>query len=207
MSHTKGRLRLLPAPRHLRCHLHIPFLCSAFVCKKRPVSIRKSRARPILVEAPMKFTDLLSDAHIVVADAPADKTAAIALLVNTLHDRGMLVRPQDALSLVLEREAEYPTGIGCGVAIPHANTWATEEPFVALGIFRSGLDFGAPDGQAATVLVLLLTATGMTSTHLKLLARISRLAKHGLAERVAGLSESAAILHALENCEHDFLDI
>jgi hypothetical protein len=57
------------------------------------------------------------------------------------------------------------------------------------------------------VLVLLLTATGMTSTHLKLLARISRLAKHGLAERVAGLADGPAILHALENCEHDFLDI
>ncbi len=155
----------------------------------------------------MKFKDLLSDAHIVMAAAPADKTAAIGLMVTALHERGVLLRPQEALNLVLEREAEYPTGIGCGVAIPHANTWITDEPVVALGIFPGGLDFGAPDGVPATVLVLLLTANGMTSTHLKLLARISRLAKHGLAERLASLTDTAQILHAVENCEHDFLDI
>ncbi|MCA9784043.1 MAG: PTS sugar transporter subunit IIA [Calditrichaeota bacterium] len=155
----------------------------------------------------MKFTDLLSDAQIVVADAPAEKTAAIRLLIETLHERGVLERPADALSMVLEREAEYPTGIGCGVAIPHGNTWPVDEPIVAIGLFRPGLDFGAPDGQAASVLVLLLTATGMTSMHLKLLARISRLAKHGLAERLESLATAEEILHAVENCEHDFLDI
>ncbi|MDP2360686.1 MAG: PTS sugar transporter subunit IIA [bacterium] len=154
----------------------------------------------------MKFSQLLRPEHVLVGAKAADASHAIRQLVQLLAATGALKEPERALPLVLEREREYATGIGAGVAIPHCNCLLLPEGLVAAGLFDNGVDFGAPDGPARLVL-LLLSPPGNSGGHLKLLARISRLARHGLCQRLAEQATPEAVILGFAEAERDFLDL
>lgn len=58
---------------------------------------------------------------------------------------------------VLERKGIMPTGLGNGVALPHARLDGLSTPVVAVGLSHAGIDFDAVDGQPAQIIILLLT--------------------------------------------------
>lgn len=150
----------------------------------------------------MKFSTLLTPERILVQGRAADPEDAIRQLIDRLG----LADGGQAFEMVMEREREYPTGIGGGVAIPHSNCVQVQTSQVALGVFPDGLEFGADDGPA-TLVVLLLSPAGNSGGHLKLLARISRLARHGLAARLAALAGADEVLAAIAVEERDYLDL
>ncbi|MCZ7557278.1 MAG: cation:proton antiporter [Bacteroidia bacterium] len=75
----------------------------------------------------------------------------------------------------LEREKTMSTGIGRRVAIPHARVDGISSPFVALGFSHHGIDFNAPDGDAARVVLLILTPKDDFKVQLQLLADVGKL--------------------------------
>jgi mannitol/fructose-specific phosphotransferase system IIA component (Ntr-type) len=80
------------------------------------------------------------------------------------------------LQALLEREQLHSTGIGDGVALPHARSALTglvEKPVIVFGRHAQGVPYGAIDGQPAHLFFLLVTTS--VTQHLHLLARISRL--------------------------------
>ena len=70
------------------------------------------------------------------------------------------------------------TGINDGVAIPHGKLKNIDALLVAFGRSREGIDFGALDGRASHLFFLLVAPERSAGTHLKALARISRIAKN-----------------------------
>lgn len=75
----------------------------------------------------------------------------------------------------LDRERTMSTGIGHRVAIPHARVEGITAPIVALGRSQEGIDFDAPDGKPARVVLLVLTPKDDFQVQLQLLADIGRL--------------------------------
>jgi mannitol/fructose-specific phosphotransferase system IIA component (Ntr-type) len=75
---------------------------------------------------------------------------------------------------VLAREAIMPTGVGLGIAIPHARLPGLAAPVVALGLSNAGVDFGAPDGELARLIVLVVTPEHDDLIQIELLAEIAR---------------------------------
>jgi Kef-type K+ transport system membrane component KefB/mannitol/fructose-specific phosphotransferase system IIA component (Ntr-type) len=75
---------------------------------------------------------------------------------------------------VLEREELMPTGIGKGMAVPHARLEGLEKPLVAVGISEAGLDFDAPDGGLAHIIFMILTPQHDNGAQLEILADIAR---------------------------------
>lgn len=84
---------------------------------------------------------------------------------------------QDIVAALVERERLATTGIGDGVAIPHAKTDKITEIRGALGISRTGIPFDAVDGKPVHIFIALLAPQGVASDHLKALARISKLVR------------------------------
>ncbi len=154
----------------------------------------------------MKLSDMLDPQHVIAHGQAENREAAIKQLLERLIASGSLPNDNQALKLILERERDYPTGIGGGVAIPHTNCVNIDEPLVAMGTFDPPVDFGAEDGPAWLVF-LLLGSLSISSSHLKLLARISRLSRHGLAGRMQRLDQVDALLAAVRAEEEDFLDL
>jgi Kef-type K+ transport system membrane component KefB/mannitol/fructose-specific phosphotransferase system IIA component len=77
--------------------------------------------------------------------------------------------------LAWEREKLAATGIGNGVALPHARVVGLSQPIVAVGLSDSGVDFDAPDGRPAHVVFLLLTPAENPTAQLDLSANIAEL--------------------------------
>ncbi|NUQ60879.1 MAG: cation:proton antiporter [Pirellulales bacterium] len=81
----------------------------------------------------------------------------------------------DVESAVWTREEAMPTGIGKGIALPHARLPGLREPLVAVGISEAGIDFDAPDGEPAHGIFLILTPQEDPGAQLKIAAELSHL--------------------------------
>jgi mannitol/fructose-specific phosphotransferase system IIA component (Ntr-type) len=103
---------------------------------------------------------------------------------------------------VWEREQLLATGIGHGVAIPHARIDGLKDPIVAVGLSDSGIEFDAPDGQPAHIVFLLLTPRKDPSVQLELSANVSQIFRdpHAL-ERVLRSQNFTEFLAALKMLE------
>lgn len=80
---------------------------------------------------------------------------------------------------VFERERLGTTGIGDGIAIPHARTDAVDQLVIALGRSARGVEFESLDGRKVKLLFLMGTPKGSVSHYLKILAQLTRLLKEG----------------------------
>lgn len=105
------------------------------------------------------------------------KADAIKELVDISSQAGLVTEPDEFLNKLLERESQSSTGIGLGVAIPHARIERLDEIFVSVGLARKGIDFGSPDG-APVNLVLLIGVNRNQAQYLQLISRVSWLVRN-----------------------------
>ena len=76
---------------------------------------------------------------------------------------------------VLDREQMMSTGVGKGIALPHAKTSAINDIILVFATTETPIDFDAVDNEPIRILFLILSAETEKTTHIKLLSRISRL--------------------------------
>lgn len=124
----------------------------------------------------MRLLDSLRKTSILADVDSHDKKGVLALFADTLADVSGRSR-EELLQVLLERERLGSTGIGGGVAIPHGKLKTIDKLLLAFGRSRKGVDFDAMDGRPTHLFFVLITPEGSTGTHLKMLARISRLLK------------------------------
>ena len=76
---------------------------------------------------------------------------------------------------VFKREEEGTTGIGEGIAIPHAKTEAVKAPGLAAMVLRDGVDYDALDGEPVHLIFLIAAPNTKDNVHLEVLSRLSML--------------------------------
>lgn len=123
---------------------------------------------------PQRLSDLLSPESVLVPLAADGPSGAVRALVESLPLEAD-GRPELAAA-VLERERAGSTGIGNGVAIPHARSSRLAAPRLAVGLAARPLDFKAADGKPVNLVFLLAVPDSAPKSHLKTLAALSRLA-------------------------------
>lgn len=119
------------------------------------------------------FTDHLSARHFIGNLKAATAQEAI-LEIAAVASLGTSLKPDEISAAVLERESLMSTGLGHGVAVPHARFAGLTTPIVAVGLAREGIDFDAPDGEPAKVIFFLITPKDDPGVQLELLADIGR---------------------------------
>jgi PTS system nitrogen regulatory IIA component len=95
-------------------------------------------------------------------------------LLRVADHEGLVCGVDSARDAVLERERLMPTGMGHGIAIPHARTDSVGELVCVVGLHRRGVNFGGPDNEPATIIILTLSPTAATVPHVQLMAMLSR---------------------------------
>ncbi len=123
----------------------------------------------------MKIVDLLKEQSIDLAVQVADKPAALDKLVALMAAGGNLAEAAKYKSCVLAREAEGSTGIGEGIAIPHAKTDAVRTPGLAAMVVPQGVEFDSLDGEPAKLFFLIAAPDTEDNVHLDVLSRLSML--------------------------------
>ena len=125
----------------------------------------------------MKITDFLVP-ELVVADLEVvTKDEALRSLADRVASVVSELDAADILAVIKDREALGSTGIGHGIAIPHGKLGGLEEIVVLFGRSKKGVEFAAVDGNPVHLIFLLLAPENSAGTHLKILARISRMLK------------------------------
>jgi PTS system nitrogen regulatory IIA component len=122
------------------------------------------------------LTELLSPEQVVIPLTARDKAGIIAELTHHLvdHSGGAF---SEVLGAVGEREAVLSTGIGFGVAIPHARSAAVRELSVVCGVSRVPVPYDSIDGEPVRLFFLIVGPENSAGQHVKLLSRIARLVR------------------------------
>jgi PTS system fructose-specific IIA component len=121
---------------------------------------------------------LLPTEQISLAEPPAKKNDAIAFLLDLVVENDRVNDREAALEALKERERETTTGVGKGIAIPHAQTDGVSQPSVAFCRSEAGLDFDSMDEQPAHLIFEILVPEGGSDDHLEILSSLSRSLMH-----------------------------
>ena len=112
----------------------------------------------------------------VIFDLQAQKKmAAIRELAMSLEGDVGITDLKRFLSLVMQREKIETTAVGHGVAIPHAHGDCTKSLVIGVGLSQNGIDFGAMDGEAVRIIVMIASPVRHFQDYLKAVSRVARL--------------------------------
>ena len=125
----------------------------------------------------MKLSDLFSEKCILICSDGKDKNGALELLIGAAHRAGKTADLRRFAEAVGARELIMSTGIGLGVAVPHAKLKEIKEFFVILGILRQGVEWESIDERPVRLVFLIGGPEGDQTGYLKILSKIVHLAK------------------------------
>ena len=123
----------------------------------------------------MKITNLLNSASMDLHATAASKSEAISKLVELMNAGGRLNDKAAYKEAVLKREAGGSTGVGEGIAIPHAKSAAVKEAGVAFMRCDAGVDFDSLDNEPAKLFFMIAAPEGKNDLHLEVLSHLGTL--------------------------------
>lgn len=128
------------------------------------------------LKKPRRFSDFLSPRAFINPLRGVSRGDVISELAQTAASVAGLNAAEVADGVMI-REEMMATGIGYGLAVPHARLRGLDRPVIAVGLSPHGVDFDAPDGRPARLIFLLLTPIHDDGAHLELLADIATVFK------------------------------
>ncbi|HUF61903.1 MAG TPA: PTS sugar transporter subunit IIA [Verrucomicrobiales bacterium] len=149
----------------------------------------------------MNLANLLTERHIVADMHSTEHWPAIVELVDHLSRETLL--PAADRRIILEalrlREIQSSTGIGNGVAIPHAFSSSLSRVLTVFGRSLRGIDFDAIDGAPVRFVVLFVVPENQYHIHLRTLASIAKMFTNSeILRQLAGATGAGEILDILQ---------
>lgn len=156
----------------------------------------------------MKLIDILTNDTIRIPLQNTEKFKIIEEMVDLLCQAHKIENREAVLKAVLEREKILSTGVGDGVAIPHCKVEGVKEMLVSFGVTKEDVDFASSDSKPVRLVFLIVGPQEVTSPHVRMLSRISRLMHDtDFREKLKNAKLSTEVLEALSKVEAKFLDI
>lgn len=150
----------------------------------------------------MRITDLLTKETIAMDLQANSKSGVIDELIAQLDAAGKLADPVTFKENILTREQQSTTGIGEGIAIPHAKSAAVSSPAIAFGRSLEGIDFESMDGQPANLFFMIAASEGANDAHLEALSRLATfLMDEKFRERILAAATKEEVLKAVSDKE------
>lgn len=123
----------------------------------------------------MNIKDLMIKDAMIMDLQATDKKGAIDEMVQKMYEAGRISDIETYKDGILAREAQTSTGLGDGIAMPHAKNAAVKEATVLFAKSNKGVDYEALDGQLTYLFFMIAAPEGANDTHLQALAALSRL--------------------------------
>lgn len=131
----------------------------------------------VTAHSEIKLSRILKENLIDLELQADDKNGIIAELIELLSKSRKIRNKKLFYKAMLEREKLGSTGIGNGVAIPHAKSEGIRDFIIAFARKDSGIDFGALDGEKTYLFFAMASSKNAVGGHLKVLAQISGLVR------------------------------
>ncbi len=150
----------------------------------------------------MRISQLLSEGLVNLKLKGKDRVGVIDELVDMVHAEELIGDPKFIASLVVDRERIHPTGIGRGLAIPHARVEDIDGIILAAGRHAKGVDFEARDGKPARLVFLILAPEDDTTLYLQALSSLAMMLTLGdLPERLLAAKTPAEFIDEIRRFE------
>jgi nitrogen PTS system EIIA component len=149
----------------------------------------------------MQLSDFLDFEAIRVDLAAGNKRQLLNQLAQTAAGR-LSLDPSQIADAIAERERLGSTGFGGGVAIPHGKLDKLDRVYAMVVRLAAPIDYKAIDGQPVDLVFMLLSPPNAGAEHLKALAAVSRLVRHGgIVEKLRGARSRDAMAAVLIGAE------
>jgi mannitol/fructose-specific phosphotransferase system IIA component (Ntr-type) len=123
----------------------------------------------------MNLSEAVEKKAVLLDCAAADKTELLNTLIDAAGRSRRLKDVEAAREAIFEREELSSTGMGHGVAMPHARLKDVQFPVLGFARHAAGVDFDAVDGQPVKLVFLLLTPSSNPELNVQLLGKLSRM--------------------------------
>lgn len=152
----------------------------------------------------MLISDYLNQSCIDVNLKPTNKKDIINRLADLIFQAYPEIVPEEAIEGLSERESVMSTGIGEGIAIPHARIESCREIRIAIGLLKEGVDFNAIDNLPVRLVILIFFPKEEVTLQLRTLAKVSRiLKKKSLNEHLLNATSPVDILEYIKQYENE----
>jgi len=150
----------------------------------------------------MILANLLSVGQILPDMQAVERRQAIEEIVAMLVESGRIADSDkpELLDALKQREETMSTGIGFGIAIPHASSVRVTEVVAGFGRSKAGIEFDSLDNEPVHFIVLFVVPRDQFQTHLRTLAAIAKfLNDRTVREELANATDAASLLSVFEN--------
>jgi PTS system fructose-specific IIC component len=149
-----------------------------------------------------KISEIIFPDGIVLEVKNAEKIAVIKELAQILIDKNIVNNAEEFFSAILRRENLESTGIGQGVAIPHARTSAVKNLAIVFGRSQAGVDFSSLDGLPSHLIFLIAAPEDKKTEYIMTLAKLSKLLRKNEARHVLQNAQNQSeVIQAIVNYE------
>lgn len=149
-----------------------------------------------------RISELLARENILLELRSKEKIEVIRELAQLLIDKGLIDSADDFFKAILKRENLESTGIGHGVAIPHARTKSVKNLILAFGRSEAGIDFSSLDGKPSHLVFLIAAPEDQKSEYILTLARLSKLLRQDdLRNQLLSAQAPAEIITVISKAE------
>ncbi|HFI0685558.1 TPA: fructose-specific PTS transporter subunit EIIC [Streptococcus suis] len=150
----------------------------------------------------MKIQDVLRKDVMLLDLQATSKEAVIDEMITSLVDKGCVTDFEVFKTGILNREAQTTTGLGDGIAMPHAKNAAVKVATVLFAKSNKGVDYASLDGQPTDLFFLIAAPEGANDTHLAALAELSKyLMKPGFADKLRSVSSPEEVIAVFDEAE------
>lgn len=123
----------------------------------------------------LRISNILKPEAVIMEMNASEKLAAIRELVEFMVDKNIAHDREQLFEALAKRENLESTGIGDGIAIPHARTDAVDDLVLVFARSSSGIDFSSIDGKPSHIIFLIASPENKKSEYIITLAKLSRL--------------------------------
>jgi fructose-specific phosphotransferase system IIA component len=156
----------------------------------------------------MKISELLDEQQVITGLKAESKTHLIDQVIALLEPRLEPTMLKQVKKAVHEREVVMSTGVGKGLAIPHAKVDGLQQNFAAFALLDKPIEYNALDGNPVNMVFLIIGPQSQNSLHIKILSRISRLMNNeSFRDKLNSLPDSKSIIDAFEEEESSYFAI
>ena len=148
----------------------------------------------------MDLEEILRPEYMTLDLRASDKESAIRELISLLAKSGTVSDESAMFDAVMHRESEFSTGIGMGIAIPHAKCEWAAKPAVAFGRKSGSITWTGEETTEVNLIFLIAVPMESQNQHLKLIAAISRKLVHEEVRRkILGADDVQGVIGALKS--------
>ncbi len=123
----------------------------------------------------IKIRELIREECVITDLNVAEQIEAIRSMARFTCSIGGLDRAEEVADKVIEREGEMSTGIGFGIAIPHARLAGIDRLYMAASRSVGGIEFESLDGLAVNLIFMLVSPESIPTAHTEVLSSLSRM--------------------------------